>query len=513
VIEQDMPNCALGLTTDTLSIWRDGGFQDEEEQRIRQHATTCAACQQRIDGFTMVAGALERQRELEPGDRVWRGVQDRISSQRRTGRILPRSLGWSWQSLVSAASIILVVGLLAYVLNEARTQRGVPAPMSTATSVTTPNSAITPTLTSSVITPGPRLTWRQAHLPLGIEEPMASLAGGTLAVAPNNGDVAYLCVAPIVKEGHAQETNAHIYVTHDSGQTWARGGDVPVGAQPQSDGKPFILECHIVVDATRPDRAVVKTQWLQAGEDGDISRISSFASFDYGAYWRKLVYPSPFAVGPKMASYGGAIYATGAAENPGGDQGLWVSRDQMKTWQALALPPNIFASDLWLNPTTGVLLIAADHTLFSSADSGAHWAQLPAPSSAGIPWLVQPPQGSAPWRICGAMQANTLTCSGDGGQTWTPRPALNLAQNSPKGFQFFAPTSFFALASDGAVLATILPVDGLIALYRLPPGGSSWQNLGPIPADPTGATYAPTPTGGAIWLSNPDVDTGEYPPA
>jgi photosystem II stability/assembly factor-like uncharacterized protein len=319
-------------------------------------------------------------------------------------------------------------------------------------------------------------------------------------------------VAPTMVEGHAQETNAHIYVTRDLGQNWARSGDIPVGAQPQSDGKPFNLECRIMVDAARPDRAVVETAWLQAGESGDISLISSFASFDYGAHWRKLVYPGPFAVGPKMASYGGNIYASDAAENSGSDQGLWVSHDQMKTWQALTLPPHTFASDFWLNPTTGALLIATSPTLFSSVDGGAHWTQLPAPSTAGIPWLVQQPQGSAPWRICGAMQANTLTCSADGGQTWKARPALNLVQNSPKGFQFFAPAGVFALTYDGAALA--MAVTASSHVYRLPAGGSAWQDLGPAPTyNDSGPRYSPTPTGGSLWLTGSDVFTAAYPPA
>ena len=66
-----------------------------------------------------------------------------------------------------------------------------------------------------------------------------------------------------------------------------------------------------------------------------MSKISSFASFDYGAHWRKLVYPSPFVIGPKMASYNGAIFAIG--DTPSGAN-LWISRDEMATWQAIALP-------------------------------------------------------------------------------------------------------------------------------------------------------------------------------
>jgi hypothetical protein len=345
-------------------------------------------------------------------------------------------------------------------------------------------------------------------------------------VAPGDGNVAYFCVSPAMRDGHALETNAHIYVTRDRGQTWARGGDIPIAAQPQSSGKPFMLECSIIVDASRPDIAVVETEWLQLGADGDISLITSYASFDYGAHWRKLIYPSPFAIGPKMARYGEAIFASGAAQIRGGSPNLWVSHNQMTTWQPLAFPANAVASDFWLNPSTGALLVAANRTgsddslLFSSVDGGAHWTQLPAPSSSGPAWVVQPAQGTAPWRICrataahGIPKANALTCSGDGGQTWATRPALNLAQNSPKGFQFYASVSVFALASDGAVLATAMSVTATTRLYRLPADSSVWQDLGPTPTySSLGPTYSLTSTGGALWLSGSEALTAAYPSA
>jgi hypothetical protein len=510
MIGQNTPDCALGLTTDTLSAWRGGGFRGDEEQRIRQHTATCVACQQRLDGFVTVARALGRQRELEPGDRVWRGVQDRIVTQRHGRSTLPRSSARNWQGVAAVASVILVVGLLAYVFNAVRAQRGGFVVTGTATSATTP------TLTSSITTIGPQLVWQPAHYPPGMTS--ASLALAPRVVAPNDGDVAYLCVAPA--QG---ETNAHIYITHDRGQTWARGGDVPVGAQPPSSGKAFMLECGIVVDATRPDTAVVETEWLQAGASGDNSLISSFASFDYGAHWRKLVYSHIFVIGPKMVSYAGAIFASGAAQIRGGDAGLWVSHDQMKTWQALTMPPGVVVSAFWLNPSTGALLVAAnwqesrDSLLLTSADGGGRWTQLPLPSSAQMTWVVQTPQGDRPWRICGAAasldtsRVNTLTCSSDGGQTWATRPALNVVQNSPKG-QLVASGNVFALAGDGAALATVF--ESSVHLYRLPAGGSVWEDLGPTPTSSSpGPTYFPTPTGGALWLTSSNVFTAVYPPA
>src|SRR5215469_2311026 len=115
MIEQKTPDCALGLTTDILSAWQDGDLRSDEMQRIREHTATCAACQQCLAGFATVARALRRQHELEPGDRVWHGVQDRIAAQTH-GRNAPRRIpAWNWRGLGAVASVIVVVGLLAHV--------------------------------------------------------------------------------------------------------------------------------------------------------------------------------------------------------------------------------------------------------------------------------------------------------------------------------------------------------------------------------------------------------------
>jgi hypothetical protein len=520
MIEQQTPDCALGLTTDILSAWQDGDLRSEEMQRIREHTETCAACQQRLAGFVTVARALGR--ELEPGDRVWRGVQDRIASQTH-GRSAPmRVPAWSWRGIAAVASVIIIVGLLAYVFSAVGAQRRGLAATNTPTvpAVTsTQTVATTPTLTSSTTVTGPQLSWQPVPYPSGA-------TSFSTTVAPNDGDIAYTCVAPA--QG---ETNAHTYVTRDRGRDWVRGADVPVGAQPTSTSKPFMLICSMVVDASHPDTVVIATEWLQAGASGDLSQISTFASFNYGAHWQKLVFAHPFAMRIAMASYAGSIYAFGTGQIPGGfqglSQGLWVSHDQMRTWQPLALPANATVSAFWLNASTGALLVAAngegsgDSLLFTSTDGGAHWTQLPAPSSAQMTWVVQAPQGNQPWQICGAAapppdrpqpQVSTLTCSSDSGQTWATRPALTLVvQNGPKGL-FVVPTDVFALASDGAVLATV--IDPTIHVYRLPAGNSVWQDLGPQP-DPNSAnpTYYPTPTGSVLWFSGASMVTATYPSA
>jgi hypothetical protein len=503
MIEQEIPGCALGLTTDALSAWRDGGFHGDEEQRIRQHATTCAACQQRLNGFATVARALERQRELEPGDRIWRSVQDRLASQTRGRSVFLRPSVWSWQGVAAVASVILVVGLLAAVLNALRT----------------PSSGL-----GSVITPGPRLAWQAVRFPPGVEITSESLAFTPPAVAPSDGNIIYLCVAP--EQG---ETNAHIYVTHDSGQTWTRGGDLPVGAPPPSSSNTPVFKCSIGIDATRPDTAIVDAMWEQGADASghNPSLISSFSSADYGAHWSRLDFSAhPLGFVLQLASSGGAAFAFWGGATPG----LWVSHDQLTNWQALPLPSGAAINAFWLNPSTGALLLRAflqgstSESLFTSVDGGVRWTQLPTPSIAQLIWTVQAPEGESPWRMCGSAappgdsaqpQGNTLICSNDGGRTWATRPALNLPKNSLNTSRF-ATAGILALTSDGAALATSGATDHI---YRLTAGATIWQDLGPAPAPYTnpGIMYSPTPTGGALRLnstgSDANVFTATYPPA
>ncbi len=118
MIEQATPPCALGLDTATLSALRYGALPPSEERRLREHVATCAACQARLAGFEQIATALRGQRELDPGDHVWLGVQTRaadrptrVSAWMGSGRSAA-----TWRGLAAVASIALVVGLFTTVL-------------------------------------------------------------------------------------------------------------------------------------------------------------------------------------------------------------------------------------------------------------------------------------------------------------------------------------------------------------------------------------------------------------
>lgn len=376
----------------------------------------------------------------------------------------------------------------------------------------------TPTLTASTIVPGPQLQWRAVTAP--------SRSAASLAVAPGDGDVAYTLTAP--SQGGTQ---AQSFVTHDAGASWTPGGTMAVGSPPSTsnDAKPFMLQGGITVAAGDPTMAVSSTVWLQAGESGDVSLFSNSVTFDSGAHWQQL---SGHATFRQLSSYQGRIYALRMAGGASGDHLLFVGTAQMATWQAIdaALPAPVLA--FWLDPSSGALLAETDgqgtasDLFYSSADGGASWAKLPAPQldPATQQWAVQQPSSGRPLQICGSAgptwpngqgigaKPATLTCSTDGGQSWQTRPALNTVAYSPKGYDYYTPAGLVAIAADGSLLAT--GGAAAVHMYRLRPGDSVWQDLGPLPSSISPIGYYPTPSGALLWTSGQQgVQVASYPPS
>ncbi len=168
----------------------------------------------------------------------------------------------------------------------------------------------------------------------------------------------------------------------------------------------------------------------------------------------------------------------------------------------------------WLNPANGALLVKDAAVFWSSTDAGAHWTKIAVPEMAmsGAETVIQAPvasQASQPWHLCVAnsddlnpkdMEPNTLTCSSDGGATWQKEPGINVMFTSAKG-NFVPPTDVFALADDGAVLATgSSPNDPTTDMeYRLTPGAQSWQMFPAPPKRESTITYYPSPGSGVLW--------------
>ncbi|HEV2461991.1 MAG TPA: hypothetical protein VGS80_26865, partial [Ktedonobacterales bacterium] len=109
-------------------------------------------------------------------------------------------------------------------------------------------------------------------------------------------------------------------------------------------------------------------------------------------------------------------------------------------------------------------------------------------------------------------QTSALVCSTDGGQTWSERPLLMLPFDNQGGKSLgptTAPAYPNAIADDGAIFATAasaqLPDSTFVGctLYRLVPGATEWQSLGPAPAFQ--AYYASAPANGLLWEIRSDT--------
>jgi len=383
----------------------------------------------------------------------------------------------------------------------------------------TPSPAASAVPTKSVAEPGPQLTWQSATYPPGVDPNRDTVSPG---IAPRDGDIAYVCVAP----SSPSETTARTFITRDRAATWTRGADIAVGVQPQASNHPFVLTCDIAVDANNPASALIMEEWEQVAS-GTTVGLTNFATFDFAAHWQKLAPAQPqhfIADGNQMASWQGNIYAVGTTQIPGGsDSGIWVSADQMRSWRRLTPPDGLttFSPTFWVNPSSGALLmLVANDPPYRSDDHSATWASIASGQTGQGGWIVAAPQTGQPWNLCRTSvavssspvhggQPGTVSCTTDGGQTWTsPQPEFvySVAFN-PKagGFWIIGVASEFAVTVDGAVFAAGDRV------YRLTPGATMWQDLGLIPGTtagyPPGAylvpgapAYYPTPAGGVLWI-------------
>jgi hypothetical protein len=112
--------CPANVGEETLSAWRDDLLSPQEMARIREHAPTCQACQQRLADFEMVASALLRQRDIEPGDHVLAGVRQRVAGGRHLRHVRRRSQPAMmtrrvWSGIAALAAVAALVLLFVYV--------------------------------------------------------------------------------------------------------------------------------------------------------------------------------------------------------------------------------------------------------------------------------------------------------------------------------------------------------------------------------------------------------------
>ena len=325
---------------------------------------------------------------------------------------------------------------------------------------------------------------------------------GAFAIAPGDGDIGYACQVESARR-------IAVSATHDRAATWTHVGVIALADANQ---------CFMTVDGLQPTTVMVAVTWEPQGASPITAFFTNYVTFDGGATWRKLSAPKPY-LAFQFSTLQGVIYGYLRVAN--GEQDipeLATSSDQMRTWhpilQGIADVGGVGSTAFWLNPANGSLLVKDASVFWSSADAGAHWAKVLVPglAASGAQTVVQAPvasQASQPWHLCAAnddalnlkdMQPNTLTCSSDGGATWRQGPGLNVMFTSAKG-NFVTPTSIFALADDGAILATSSsPNDPATEReYRLAQGGRTWQAFASPPGRQSTISYYPAPGGGVLW--------------
>jgi len=94
---------------ESLSSYLDGDLTPAEAGRIAEHVAVCPACRRVLSQLREVrdaAGALE---QLEPPERTWDAIQQRLAGRRRAERPGLRVSRWAWLSVpVLAAAALLV---------------------------------------------------------------------------------------------------------------------------------------------------------------------------------------------------------------------------------------------------------------------------------------------------------------------------------------------------------------------------------------------------------------------
>jgi hypothetical protein len=497
--------CEHGIPAHALSAWRDGDLSADEARRIAAHVDTCPASRARLADYATIIDALRAQPVPPAQDRVWQGVRAHIGQIRQTrGDNLPRlGTGGSRRQLVGyLGGIAAVLAVSVLLVGFALTLTHGPAARPSVPSVFSPAPPTATRLPLAV-----PLTWRSVTAP-----------AGTLAIAPGNGDVAYVCAVS------ADGAHVSIWVTRDRAAHWSRTAAVPVPAG--------TTQCLVTVDGLQPAIAVVAVTGVKLGGSPRLTDFASYVTFDGGHTWRALAVSGslPYLTlqfsTRATVTYAHLRVANGQQE----DDVLATSSDHMRTWHPLfhgvSASVGLGAGGLggtafWLNPTDGALLVQGTDAFWSSANAGGSWTRLAVPGfgSAAETVVVQAPVGGRPWHLCAANESldpqnphpHSLTCSTDGGRTWQILPGLNRTFTNPPKGTFVYPVGVVAIASDGAILAVLIgPPTNVV--YRLPADTQQWQSLGPDPGSAFPIAYYPAPGSGVLWaLSEQGLLTADYP--
>ena len=507
--------CAQGVAPATLAAWRDGALGGREAGRLRAHIADCAACQAQLAAQERADAAIRAQPVPIPDERLWRGVRDGIEHPRRrvganrSGRPMTRRAILS--GIAAVAAIALITVGFARVLQARQTLMRPHGAHATAT----PNINVTAVPPQTQAIAGTPLRWYGGELP-----PTAAAysiqAWLNYAFAVSDGNTAYACLVPAPNSQTVQ-----IWVTHNRAATWTMTQTLQVSV--------YANVCTVAVDQSNAQQLTVFIANQATGPLAHGLVTRTYLSVDGGSSWRLLSATYELL---SVKTAGGATYALQETYNspatsfPSATIDLVVSRDRLQHWRVIdpPFPAGEAANMFWVAPDgRGVLAMALnDHvkgsqTLWQTADGGAHWSAVAFPHVGfDNPLIAQNPVAGQPWHICEPVYTPNpapgvvgttmaLYCTADGGETWQARPGLVFTLACPTcgaadERNSNAVTSL-VLADDGSLLGLAYgpPQNNVIGLYRLKPGATQWESLGPTPDQPSFFVYAGAPGPHVLW--------------
>lgn len=511
MMTEPLTGCALGMSPDDLSAWRDGALDVATKARLDTHVPGCRACRARVGEYDDIAQALRAIPAPEPRYGFGRDPRGHgTNSAERHTPVHPairrqRTLG----SLGAGAAVVLLALGFAQVLHYHAT-------MTTTSQLQRTPTPLPTAVPAAPAVDGPHVNWQQAQLPL---EPLTDRDNLSYAVVPGHGESAYACHTISDSTG----TTLTFYRTTDRGLHWTT---LTQFREPGVN----VAVCMVQVDALDANLVLAQTlgQSLQTFKELTWYELSE----DGGATWTQWQ--------DSLTTYGlttlnGKTYALRREGTTGPTQNLSVSVDHLHTWEPIdqaLVRANQEVSNFWVSPDGELLAEVTSVTnagtptptptvdralprirryldvmLWHSNDGGVHWTPFPAPTLSGtalsLHFTVGLPEAGQPWQICApyhpqsSPSAASLACTFDGGRTWSARPFLCFAAPCPSGA---TDTGEYTLASDGAVLTMAMApgTTNQLGLYRLPRGSTTWQYIGPTAGSNT-YFFAPTTSGGILW--------------
>jgi len=462
--------CVLGIAPETLSALRDDLLPRDEAARLGQHIPTCAACQRHLSTYDMLASALRAQRVPQVRAELWRGLGR--ARTRRAGQQQMRR----WSGVGAIGAVLIAVLLFALLAHRGAATQPVTSSTSTQATATATITASTPTLapitntiaaTGSPI-PGPQLQWQMRSLPKDYQ--LIGVNAFAFAVAPSEPMTAYLC-----NEGLTNPFR--FFVTHDGAASWTEPGSVQGLVDP--------LFCTPIVDDNNARQVIIGGHVISHDRSAYVTR-------DGGASWQRI---RGITYVQGYSSWGNIDYVWGSdTDSVSSVMHLYASHDGMQSWRRVDAGIEVPRGMAWVSPLDGSIIIADQNDLpitgvyWRSTDGGQNWQIGHAPGA--LQFAV--PMAAGQWRLCTSKEdinppeSITFICSTDGGKTWTAYPPLVGA--------IFAD----AVAADGTLYAYI--VHSTETSFRLLPGATRWQSLGPdiIPSGSTHFYRAPN-GGGVYW--------------